>query len=277
MVSDHDAGKRLSPWAKDYASGCIAGAVNVFVGYPFDTVKVTLQNSSPGRFTGPIQCCSHILNHRGVRFSWSRCVSYVFSTIGRCVLIHLRPVRLSEPLFALACELHRFKLYIVAGISPRALPATRDDIQVSGLFSGVSSPIVGGAVETGVNYLVYSTVLQHLSGSVSNEVRRSHPHPLTNNTETSPSTPVTPKRPSSRPPGTAVLQDEDLWRPAANQATTPPTEPTAPAPSLRNVAIAAAASGFALSFILSPTELVKCRMQVRGATTSHTKSSSVTT
>lgn len=69
MTMGNDQGSRsdLSPWVRDYVCGCVAGAVNVFVGYPFDTVKVTVQNSSPGRFAGPVDCCSHILASRGVR------------------------------------------------------------------------------------------------------------------------------------------------------------------------------------------------------------------
>ncbi|GFR45843.1 hypothetical protein Agub_g7209 [Astrephomene gubernaculifera] len=77
-----------------------------------------------------------------------------------------------------------------------------------GLFRGLSSPLVGGTAETGVNYLVYSRVLAALT-----------PAQLT---------------PGSPPP-------------------------------LECVAAAGAVAGVALSGILGPTELVKCRMQQAGS------------
>eukprot|EP00892_Ulva_mutabilis_P009169 jgi/Ulvmu1/6624/UM003_0262.1 len=188
--------KQLSPWVRDYACGCIAGAVNVFVGYPFDTVKVTLQNSSPGRFTGPIQCCSHIVGSRGV----------------------------------------------------------------SGLFAGVTSPIVGGAIETGVNYLVYSSVLQQLHSSCTgptpdgNATEHSHVHNTTQSSALLAASSDSDDAPAVQPNNEAP----------SNHATD--TAATAdPQPSLAHVAAAAAVAGVALSFVLSPTELVKCRMQVHPA------------
>lgn len=75
-----------------------------------------------------------------------------------------------------------------------------------GFFHGASSPLIGGAIECGVNYAVYSSVLSRLhQGSA------------------------------------------------------------APQPSLRDCSIAAATAGVALSFILAPVELVKCRLQLQRA------------
>ncbi|KAG2425233.1 hypothetical protein HXX76_013818 [Chlamydomonas incerta] len=88
-----------------------------------------------------------------------------------------------------------------------------------GLFRGLSSPLVGGTLETGVNYLVYSRVLS-LLGSLA--------------------------------PGAAA--GGSVSAPAGSGA-----------PPLSHVAGAGAVAGVALSFILGPTELVKCRMQVAGS------------
>lgn len=105
-------------------------------------------------------------------------------------------------------------------------------------------------METGVNYVVYSSVLEHLSRSLSGEVSQSHvPSPLRVTDDHHEV--CTGKRESSR---------EEV------SGSTPTVATAAPEPTLRNVAFAAATSGFALSFILSPTELVKCRMQVRVST-----------
>eukprot|EP00803_Ostreobium_quekettii_P008881 evm.model.scf_335EXC.7 EVM.evm.TU.scf_335EXC.7 scf_335EXC:36030-41569(-) len=73
-----------------------------------------------------------------------------------------------------------------------------------GLYRGLTPPLIGGSLETGVNYLVYKRVLDLLKDGAS---------------------------PSSLSP-------------------------------LHHVAIAAGTAGVALSFVLGPAELIKCRMQV---------------
>lgn len=79
------------------------------------------------------------------------------------------------------------------------------------LFRGMTSPVLGGAVETGVNYMVYSSTLRWLQGSA----------------ETA---------------------------------------------SLTHVGIAAATGGMALSVVVSPVELVKCRLQLGAYDRYHTYS-----
>lgn len=78
---------------------------------------------------------------------------------------------------------------------------------VAGLYRGLSPPLIGGAAETGVNYLVYSRTLEWLR------------------------------------PGSARGSDAQL---AA-------------------VPLAASLAGVALSFVLGPTELIKCRLQMAGS------------
>lgn len=77
-----------------------------------------------------------------------------------------------------------------------------------GFYRGLTPPLIGGALETGVNYLVYSRLLAHLQGAK-------------------------------------------------------------PQPELRDVPVAAAAAGVALSVILGPTELIKCRLQMAGLKYTH--------
>ncbi|EFJ41041.1 mitochondrial substrate carrier [Volvox carteri f. nagariensis] len=78
-----------------------------------------------------------------------------------------------------------------------------------GLFRGLSSPLIGGTAETGINYLAIDSVYSRVLHSV-------------------------------RPPDGS---------------------PT-PLPS---VAVAGAVAGVALSVVLGPTELIKCRMQLAGS------------
>lgn len=98
-------------------------------------------------------------------------------------------------------------------------------IQVGGFFVGVSAPLIGGALECGVNYLTYTSALHALEA-------RSFPHAPYANTER-------PELSSER--SSQSLNDE---------------------PPLTHIAAAAAVAGVTLSFILSPVELVKCRLQV---------------
>ena len=47
-------------------SGGVAGAANIFTGFPFDTVKVRLQASPRGTYAGGIDCTRSILKFEGV-------------------------------------------------------------------------------------------------------------------------------------------------------------------------------------------------------------------
>uniref|UniRef100_A0A1D1ZPJ2 Uncharacterized protein n=1 Tax=Auxenochlorella protothecoides TaxID=3075 RepID=A0A1D1ZPJ2_AUXPR len=130
--------RQLSPVAS-YIAGCSAGSAGIVTGFPFDTVKVRLQNQQIGHGTS-WGTFKGILRHQGVR----------------------------------------------------------------GLFTGLSPQLVGGALECGVNYAVYNESLSYLSRD---------------------------------------------WH----------------APSALSVPLAGGAAGFFLSIILSPAELVKCRMQAADA------------
>jgi hypothetical protein len=108
-------------------------------------------------------------------------------------------------------------------------------VQVSGFFVGVSAPLIGGAFECGVNYLTYTSALNALAihSAPANFSFLSEQHTTT------------------RSPAQPELRTHE----ASNS-------PCDDAP-LAHVAAAAAVAGVALSFILSPVELVKCRLQVR--------------
>jgi solute carrier family 25 (mitochondrial carnitine/acylcarnitine transporter), member 20/29 len=105
--------------ARELLSGCAAGVANVFVGHPFDTVKVRLQ-SSKGIYKNMLHCFSEIWRKEGVRN--------------------------------------------LDTVSPRsyAAVANASTLQTRGFYRGLSPPLVGGALETGINYLVYSRLLAFL-------------------------------------------------------------------------------------------------------------------
>ncbi|KAJ9514808.1 hypothetical protein QJQ45_028470 [Haematococcus lacustris] len=109
---------------------------------------------------------------------------------------------------------------------------------VPGLFRGVTTPLVGGALESGVNYMVYCQVLQALTPSTcSGSGQRGVSSGELGGSGSSP------QGPSWASP-----------LPGASQPSPPP-------PQLVHVGLAGAAAGAALSLLLSPVELLKCRMQ----------------
>jgi len=126
---------------------------------------------------------------------------------------------------------------------------------VRGFYWGLSSPLIGGAAETGVNYLIYSRILdffkqqeqlhsrlqhvQQLDGSVLLQPHLAHSHHL----------------------HTLQQQQQQVMLPYHHQQQQQQQYQELP-PPLRAVPVAGAVAGVALSIILSPTELVKCRMQV---------------
>jgi hypothetical protein len=89
--------------------------------------------------------------------------------------------------------------------------------QVRGLYRGVPSPLVGGALETAVNYSVYHAARRRLAGGDA-----AHAH------------------------GSAA----SLPPPRFGQTL--------------DALLSGAAAGVALSLVLGPTELVKCRVQAGG-------------
>jgi len=168
-------------------------------GYPFDTVKVRLQ-SNPAAYRGMADCFRQVVRSEGVR----RCL--------RPPAPPALPAQQPRAAFpAPPCPAARAGLNALLDWPTQSLSPSRASrppaaaaaaaSQVAGLFRGLPPPLLGGAAETGINYLVYSRAL-------------------------------------------AALQEErGLSRGAA-------------------IPLAAAAGGVALSFVLSPAELLKCRMQV---------------
>ena len=58
----------------DYVCGCFAGGSNVLTGYPLDTVKVHLQQSS--KHTNAFSCARSLYRSGGVCFSVRKCYKY---------------------------------------------------------------------------------------------------------------------------------------------------------------------------------------------------------
>jgi len=53
--------------ALEFVGGCMGGAAGVLAGYPLDTVKVRIQTSPPGTYTGTFSCLADCVRQEGVR------------------------------------------------------------------------------------------------------------------------------------------------------------------------------------------------------------------
>lgn len=132
-------------------------------------------------------------------------------------------------------------------------------LQVRGFYRGLSSPLVGGAAETGVNYLIYSRILDMFKQQAA---QPHHQHQLQHQHQHK----ALALQQHQQVEGLALLQPH--LAPSLQAHTQHQLQDSAGhtaqdmQPPLHAVPVAGAVAGIALSVILSPTELVKCRMQV---------------
>jgi solute carrier family 25 carnitine/acylcarnitine transporter 20/29 len=123
--------------------------------------------------------------------------------------------------------------------------------QIRGFFRGLSSPLIGGAAETGVNYLVYSRVLEMFKPQQQQQQQQQSLLPAV----------VQQMRVlEQQQHQQQLLQQEDRQNISSNSSSSEQH-----LPPLKAVPVAGAVAGIALSVILAPTELIKCRMQVRSS------------
>ncbi|KAF5127556.1 Mitochondrial substrate carrier family protein L [Metarhizium anisopliae] len=52
---------------KGFVAGVFSGIAKLTVGHPFDTIKVRLQTTNKGRFSGPLQCVTQTVKNEGIR------------------------------------------------------------------------------------------------------------------------------------------------------------------------------------------------------------------
>lgn len=110
-------------------------------------------------------------------------------------------------------------------------------MQVRAFFAGATAPLVGGSLECGINYAVYSHTLSLLSSRRSAGLPSSNVDPRLDHDHSS--------RSRGLEPGAGGLGID------SKEA------------ALVDVFAASALAGVALSFVLAPVELVKCRLQAR--------------
>lgn len=99
-------------------------------GFPFDSVKVRLQASQQGSFQGPYHCFRHIVRTEGVS-------------------------EVARTLSPMMVQLLGMSYNVDSSLSVTVCLS----VQARALYRGLSVPLLAGAVETGINYAVYTQSL----------------------------------------------------------------------------------------------------------------------
>eukprot|EP00879_Flechtneria_rotunda_P006816 GHRR01007160.1.p1 GENE.GHRR01007160.1~~GHRR01007160.1.p1 ORF type:complete len:411 (+),score=147.40 GHRR01007160.1:87-1319(+) len=131
---------------------------------------------------------------------------------------------------------------------------------VRGFFRGLSSPLIGGAAETGVNYLVYSRVLDMFrpqQQSVQQQLQQQCQQQWQPDQQKLPE--IAHRMHNQQ---IALYLQQQQQQVLTKQPQQQQHGHSSSLPPLHAIPVAGAVAGAALSFILAPTELVKCRMQM---------------
>ncbi|KAG0028157.1 Mitochondrial carrier protein ymc2 [Podila clonocystis] len=125
---------------KDCASGTIGGFLQVFVGQPFDTVKVRLQTMPtplPGqapKYTGTLDCVKQTLAKEGIKGFYKGTTTPLVG-VGACVSIQF-------------VTLQAMKRYYNDKNGPAANGfLTNSQLYIAGAASGITNSIISGPVE----------------------------------------------------------------------------------------------------------------------------------
>lgn len=125
---------------KDCASGTIGGFLQVFVGQPFDTVKVRLQTMPtplPGqapKYTGTLDCVKQTLAKEGIKGFYKGTTTPLVG-VGACVSIQF-------------VTLQAMKRYYNDKNGPAANGfLTNSQLYIAGAASGIANSIISGPVE----------------------------------------------------------------------------------------------------------------------------------
>ena len=58
---------------REFFAGGLAGAIGIFIGFPFDSIKVKLQ-AHPGKYRSAVHCLKHSLKEDGFRGLYNGCL-----------------------------------------------------------------------------------------------------------------------------------------------------------------------------------------------------------
>jgi len=121
---------------KDLTAGTVGGIAQVLVGQPFDIVKVRMQTSPAGTYSGMLHCAGGILKREGP-FAFYKGTLTPLLGIGLCVSIQFGGLEYSKRLFSAR--------NIASGVGDGSL--TGSQYFASGIIAGLANSVVSGPVE----------------------------------------------------------------------------------------------------------------------------------
>ncbi|PWY99872.1 putative YMC1-protein of the mitochondrial carrier family [Testicularia cyperi] len=125
----------LSRGQKDVLSGTVGGIAQVLVGQPLDILKVRLQTSPPGTYTGMLDCATRIVTKEGPLAFYKGTLTPLLG-VGACVSIQFGVVE--------ALKRHFRAENVAAGRSP---DLSYSQFYLAGGIAGVANSFVAGPVE----------------------------------------------------------------------------------------------------------------------------------
>ncbi|KAF9793220.1 mitochondrial carrier [Thelephora terrestris] len=127
--------------AKDLTAGTCGGIAQVLVGQPFDIVKVRMQTSPSGTYSGMLDCAGGILKNEGplafYKASRSSGTLTPLLGIGLCVSIQFAGLEYSKRVFS--------SRNVASGTGDGSL--TGSQFFASGVIAGLANSVVSGPVE----------------------------------------------------------------------------------------------------------------------------------
>lgn len=125
----------LSQGQKDVLSGTIGGIAQVLVGQPLDILKVRLQTSPPGTYTGMVDCATRIVRNEGPLAFYKGTLTPLLG-VGACVSIQFGVVE--------ALKRHFSASNVASG---RSSELSYAQFYLAGGAAGVANSVVAGPVE----------------------------------------------------------------------------------------------------------------------------------
>ncbi len=125
----------LSQGQKDVFAGTVGGIAQVLVGQPLDILKVRLQTSPPGTYTGMLDCATRIVSHEGPLAFYKGTLTPLLG-VGACVSIQFGVVEALKRQFSSS--------NVAAG---KGEGLSYGQYYLAGGIAGVANSFVAGPVE----------------------------------------------------------------------------------------------------------------------------------
>ncbi|KAF9452785.1 mitochondrial carrier [Macrolepiota fuliginosa MF-IS2] len=129
----------MSKTVKDLTAGTVGGIAQVLVGQPFDIVKVRMQTSAKGTYSGMLHCAGGILKNEGPLAFYKGTLTPLMG-IGLCVSIQFGALEYTKRFFAAQNAARG-----VGGEGGKTL--TGSQLFTAGVAAGLANGFVSGPVE----------------------------------------------------------------------------------------------------------------------------------